>query len=145
MPASRSRPKPVGAAGVVLLLSAFPRRASAERVARDLVLAGVVACATVVGGGRAYYRWKNRLRAEPSVLLWGKTTSRGARAAVDAIRALHSDAVPEILVIRVRGGDPSYLRWIAETVNPPRSGRTSRQPISPRPSRTRRSRPRSAP
>lgn len=112
MPTQRRRRAP----RAVLLLSAYPRRAAAERAARGLVGDGVVACATVVPNGRAHYRWKGVLRADPSALLWAKTTAARARAAVRAIRAGHPDSVPEILVIPVSGGHAPYLAWIANEV-----------------------------
>ena len=96
----------------VLLLSAYPGRTAANRAARRLVQDGIVACATVVPNGRAHYRWKGRLRAEPSALLWAKTTAARARAAVRAVRDRHPDEVPEILVLPVSGGHAPYLAWI---------------------------------
>ena len=105
---------------VVLLLSSYPKRAAAERAARGLVDDGVVACATVLASGRAHYRWNGVRRADPSTLLWAKTTAARARAAVRAIRAGHPDSVPEILVIPVSGGHAPYLAWIADEVGPAR-------------------------
>jgi periplasmic divalent cation tolerance protein len=76
----------------------------------------VLACATVQPGGIAVYRWKGRRHEEPSTLLWGKTTAAMADRAVRAIRALHPDEVPEILVLRVAGGNARYLSWVARSV-----------------------------
>jgi periplasmic divalent cation tolerance protein len=103
-------------AAAVLILSAYPKRAAAERAARDLVRARVVACATVTYGARAFYRWKGRDHAEPSVLLWGKTTRAKARAAVRALREGHPDQIPEILVLPIAGGHPPYLAWLENEV-----------------------------
>jgi periplasmic divalent cation tolerance protein len=100
----------------VLVLSAYPGRAAADRAARRLVKDGVVACATVVPNGRAHYRWDGKQRAEPSALLWAKTTAARARAAVRAVRDGHPDEVPEILVLPVSGGHGPYLAWIAAEV-----------------------------
>jgi len=104
----------------VLLLSAYPGRTAANRAARRLVEDRVVACATVVSNGRAHHRWNGKLRAEPSVLLWAKTTAARARAAVRAVRDGHPDEVPEILVFPVSAGHSPYLAWIAREVRPAR-------------------------
>lgn len=104
--------------GAVLILSAYPGRAAADRAARELVRAGMLACATVTYGARAFYRWKGRDHADPSTLLWGKTTRARARAAVRAIRAGHPDEVPEILVLPIAGGHAPYLAWLAGEVRP---------------------------
>lgn len=96
----------------VVILSAYPRRAAAERAARSLVRSRHLACATVVAGGKAFYRWQGKERADASTLLWGKTTGARARAAIEAIRVSHPDRVPEILVLPVTGGHAPYLAWL---------------------------------
>ena len=100
----------------VVILSAYPTRAAAERAARALVRSRAVACATVTPNGRAFYRWEGKERADSSTLLWGKTTASRAPAAVKAIRASHPDKVPEILILPVRGGHAPYLDWIEKEV-----------------------------
>ena len=100
----------------VVILSAYPRRVDAERAARALVRARVVACATVTPHGNAFYRWGGKVRAGPRTLLWGKTTAARARAAVSAIRDSHPDSVPEILILPVSGGHPAYLAWMEKEV-----------------------------
>ncbi len=103
----------------VLVLAAYPRRAPAERAARSLVRARIVACATVAASARAFYFWKGREVAEPSVLLWGKTVSSRAKDAIREIRRSHPDQVPEILVIPIATGEPGYLRWLEREVGRP--------------------------
>jgi len=103
-------------AQAVLILSAYPSRSAAERAARALVRERTLACATVIPGGRAFYRWNGKDHADPTALLWGKTLASRARAAVKAIRAIHPDTVPEILVLPVRGGHGPYLDWLAGEV-----------------------------
>ncbi|HEU5312009.1 MAG TPA: divalent cation tolerance protein CutA [Candidatus Eisenbacteria bacterium] len=110
--AERKRPRN----GAVLILSAYPSRAAAERAARSLVRDRVLACATVVPGGKAFYRWNGKEHAVPSALLWGKTVASRTRAALKAIRDRHPDTVPEILVLPVQGGHAPYLKWLAGEV-----------------------------
>ena len=100
----------------VVILAAYPTRASAERAAKGLVRERVLGCATVMPGGKAFYRWNGKEHADPSVLLWGKTLASRSRRAVEAIRANHPDTVPEILVLPVRGGHVPYLEWLAGEV-----------------------------
>lgn len=100
----------------VVILAAYPTRASAERAAKSLVRERVLGCATVMPGGKAFYRWNGKEHAEPSVLLWGKTLASRSRLAVEAIRTNHPDTVPEILVLPVRGGHVPYLEWLAGEV-----------------------------
>ena len=106
-------------AKAVLILAAYPRVAPAERAARDLVSARLAACATVSPRGRAFYRWKGRMHRDPSVLLWAKTVSGKARAAIRRIRQSHPDQVPEILIVPVAGGHAPYLAWLRGAVAKP--------------------------
>src|SRR4029078_5074344 len=53
----------MGRGMAVVILAAYPRRLAAERAARALVRDGVLACATVTPGARAFYRWKGKDRA----------------------------------------------------------------------------------
>ncbi|HSQ60493.1 MAG TPA: divalent cation tolerance protein CutA [Acidobacteriota bacterium] len=101
---------------VAVILAAYPRKAPAARAARALVRDGLLACATVAPGATAFYRWEGRSVEEGSVLLWGKTTLRGAAKAVEAIRALHPDRVPEILVLKTAGALPAYAAWVTAAV-----------------------------
>ncbi len=103
----------------VLVLSAYPKRASAMKAARALVQGRFAACATVVPGARAFYRWEGRLRNDSSVLLLAKTSAARARDAVEAIRAGHPDDLPEILVIPIGGGHRPYLSWLFREVRRP--------------------------
>lgn len=100
-----------------MILASYPKRAAAERAARSLIRARLLACATVTAGGRAFYRWKGREHADPSTLLWGKTTRAKARAAIRAIKESHPDQVPEILVLPILGGNAPYLAWLASEVS----------------------------
>lgn len=98
----------------VVILSAYPKKRPAERAARDLVHAGLLACATVTYGARAYYRWNGKNHNDASTMLWGKTTADKAAEAVRSIGAAHPDDVPEILVLPVAGGHRPYLDWLAD-------------------------------
>jgi len=100
----------------VLVLAAYPTRVAAERAAKSLVRERVLACATVMPGGKAFYRWNGKEHADPTALLWGKTLASRSRHAVEAIRVAHPDTVPEILVLPVRGGHAPYLEWLAGEV-----------------------------
>ncbi len=113
---AKSRDRRGERARTVVILAAYPKRAAATRSARSLVRDGVLACASVQPGATAFYRWRGRDVREASTLLWGKTTAALAPRAVEAIRALHPDEVPEILVLRVEGGNARYLAWVAESV-----------------------------
>ena len=62
------------------------------------------------------YHWDGEIQRADELLLLVKTTAARAAAVQDRIRALHSYAVPEILVLPIAGGLPVYLDWIGAEV-----------------------------
>jgi len=106
------RPQSSGVRTVALIVAAYPNRAAATRSARSLVRAGTLACATVDSAATAFYRWEGRFHEESSVVLWGRCAWRRRRGAVDALRAIHPDRVPDILAIQVDAADPGYAAWV---------------------------------
>jgi hypothetical protein len=64
----------------------------------------------------SHYWWQGVLeRGEEAVMIF-KTRASLAEKVRTAVKAGHSYTTPSILVLRIEGGDPDYLRWIfAET------------------------------
>lgn len=102
------------APAIGLLVVAYPSLAAARRAARSLVREGTLACATVVGGATAFYRWEGRFFEERSALLLGKCPWRGIRRVTARVKVSHPDRVPEILALRVGHAWPSYATWVVD-------------------------------
>jgi periplasmic divalent cation tolerance protein len=81
-------------------------------MAKLLVEEQLAACVQVLPGGTAVYRWQGELYVDPQVQVVIKTAA--ARWADLQVRwqALHTDEVPELLVLPVAAGLPAYLQWI---------------------------------
>ncbi|WP_010524486.1 divalent-cation tolerance protein CutA [Nesterenkonia sp. F] len=91
--------------------------ARADQLARRVVEAGLAACVQI-SEVRSVFAWDGAVQQEPEQLLAVKTTT----AAVDALRALldaeHPYDEPELVVLPIVDGSPSYLAWVAESVDP---------------------------
>ena len=61
---------------------------------------------------RSRYVWKGALQRDDEVLLVIKTREELFEALRARIRALHSYATPEILMLPVTSGDAGYLAWL---------------------------------
>jgi periplasmic divalent cation tolerance protein len=73
---------------------------------------GLAACINILPGMVSVYRWNEAVeRADETVMLI-KTTTAGAPAVVEAVRALHPYQVPAVMVLPVAGGNPDFLSWI---------------------------------
>ncbi len=88
----------------------------AGRIGRALVDERLVACANVIPGMRAIYRWQGAVCDEGEAVLIAKTRDTLAAAATARIKMLHSDEVPCVVVLPISGGNEAFLKWIeAET------------------------------
>jgi periplasmic divalent cation tolerance protein len=72
----------------------------------------LVACANVIPGVRAIYRWQGAVRDEGEAVLIAKTEETRAEAATARIKALHSYDLPCVAVLPLTGGNADFLQWI---------------------------------
>ena len=97
----------------VLVLTTVPSTELGESIGRALLDAGLVACVNVLPPMVSVYRWKGTVQRDTECQVVIKTV----RARVDAVHAVviehHPYDLPEFLVLRVEGGDPAYLAWVA--------------------------------
>ena len=106
------------ASAVVIAFSTAPDAAPAERIARALVDAGLIACANLVPGLTSVYRWDGRVHAEPEVLLLIKTRRENVARLKERLPELHPYAVPELVVAPVEDGLAPYCRWVLDETRP---------------------------
>ena len=109
--ASAATPK-----AALLVLTTCGSAADAERIASALVERRLAACVNAVGGVTSTYRWQGRVVREQEQLLVIKTTGERYRDVEAAIRELSGYELPEVVAVRVDGGLPPYLDWLAESV-----------------------------
>jgi periplasmic divalent cation tolerance protein len=91
----------------------------AERIASALVEQHLAACVNLIPQIKSIYRWQGEMEEATEILLIIKTTAPCLAALESTLRSLHSYSVPEFLVLDVASGNPAYLSWIIESVNPP--------------------------
>lgn len=96
--------------------------ADAERLValtRTLVEERLVACGQHVAPIRSVYRWAGAVHDEAEA----RVALHTRRSLVDAVVAraveLHAYDVPCVLAVPMVGGNPEYLRWIAQETREP--------------------------
>jgi periplasmic divalent cation tolerance protein len=99
---------------VLLVLSTFPDRGKAQRIAEELVVGHFAACANVASAVDSFYWWKDEVETATEVLVYFKTTAARFDALEKRLRELHPYDVPEILAFRAEAGSKDYLDWVAE-------------------------------
>jgi periplasmic divalent cation tolerance protein len=99
---------------VRVVLMTVPDVATGEEIVRLLVEERLAACGTLLPGAVSIYRWQGEVeRAEECVVLLKTLASREVRL-VERAAALHPYEVPELLVLPVVAGLPSYLTWVGD-------------------------------
>jgi len=88
--------------------------AEARRIGRALVEERLAACANLLPGHTAIYRWEGEIREDPESALVLKTTVSRFEALRARIRALHSYDLPAILALPATDGDADFLAWVRQ-------------------------------
>ena len=98
---------------VVIILTNLPDRASALKLAGELVERRLAACVNVLAEGTSVYRWKGGIESATEVPVLIKTRAERYAEVEAAIRRLHPYELPEIVAVPVVRGLDEYLDWVA--------------------------------
>lgn len=99
---------------VLLVMTNMPDAQSAQAMARRLVEQKLAACVNCLPGVRSVYRWQGVVEEAEEVTLLMKTTQVRYAELENAIRAMHSYDVPEIVAMPVTAGWHPYLDWVCK-------------------------------
>jgi periplasmic divalent cation tolerance protein len=101
--------------GRIITITA-PTREEADHLGRLAVEHRLAACAQVHGPITSTYWWQGTIETAEEWVCMVKTVADRTDLAVAVLRAAHSYDTPEIVVVRIEGGDERYLEWlVAET------------------------------
>jgi len=96
----------------VVVLITIATNEEALTLIRELLDRRLIACGTVLPGGRSIYRWEGKIADEQEAILLLKTRSGCVEGLRRAFAELHPYKVPELLAMPVTGGLERYLGWI---------------------------------
>ena len=96
----------------VVVLSTTPNLSEAERLGKEMVEKGLVACVNIIPQIRSIYKWKEKLHNEEEMLLVMKSRKDRTEEIIDYIRKNHSYEIPEIVSLPITSGSEKYLAWI---------------------------------
>jgi periplasmic divalent cation tolerance protein len=100
---------------LVVLVTA-PSAEKAAEIARTLVEEKLAACGNVVPGVRSIYRWEGKICDDAEALLILKIPAKRLTEVADRVVALHPYEVPEVVALRVEGGNERYIDWIVQSM-----------------------------
>jgi periplasmic divalent cation tolerance protein len=101
----------------IVMVTTVGTEEQANLIARELVGRRQAACVNIVPGIRSIYRWQGKICKDGELMLVIKTLEGEFAGVAATIRELHSYDVPEILAFQVSRGEPSFLDWIAGSVD----------------------------
>jgi periplasmic divalent cation tolerance protein len=90
----------------------------AQTIVARLVDKKEIACANIVPRVRSFFWWQGRVEQEEEVMVVMKTLKTHFPSLVNTVRSLHSYEVPEVIALPVIEGNPDYLDWINDSLNP---------------------------
>ncbi len=99
---------------ILLVLSTFPDRGKAQRIAEELVVGRYAACANVASAVDSFYWWKAEVETANEVLVYFKTSAARFPAFEQKLQELHPYDVPEIIALPIAAGSENYLKWVAD-------------------------------
>ena len=75
-----------------------------------------MACVNILGLLTSLYRWQGTLQRDSEYPLMMKMAANRGVVLIARPQELHPYNVPEILVLPIETGAPSYLNWITEAL-----------------------------
>src|SRR6266700_3090575 len=99
---------------ILLALSTFPDRETAQRISNQLVTEKFAACANILPAIESIYRWKGTIETGNETLVFFKLSEDRQSAFQEKLRSLHPYEVPEIIFVPVSNGLSEYLGWVVE-------------------------------
>jgi len=100
---------------VVLVTCGSPKEA--RKIANCVISARLAACVNIgTAPVESVYRWKGNIETSREFLLVIKTTESRLMALEKEVKRLHSNDVPEFVVLEIVGGSKEYLRWVEDSV-----------------------------
>ncbi len=96
----------------IIMLVTTASKQEAEKIAQHLLEAKLIACANIVGPVCSLFRWVGKVERAEEHLVLMKTREDLFEKVAEAVRALHSYDVPEILALPIVDGSKGYVDWL---------------------------------
>lgn len=91
-------------------------KAEAERIAKGLLEARLIACANILDGIKSMFWWEGKIDQSQEALLILKSRKDRFPHIVKKVKSLHNYDLPEIIALPVIEGSKDYLAWINASV-----------------------------
>ncbi len=111
------------AGGVIMnkyiqVATTFEKYEEAKKVAEQLVAARLTACVQIVPNCHSVYRWQGKVESAHEIVCTMKSRLDLFPRLCEAIGAMHSYEVPEIIATEIIDASPDYLQWLERELLP---------------------------
>jgi periplasmic divalent cation tolerance protein len=96
----------------VIIMVTTAGKDEANTIVQRLLKARLIACANVVGPVSSLFHWSGKITEAEEYLILMKSRQDLFQELSEAVKALHSYEVPEILAIPIVAGAKAYLGWL---------------------------------
>ena len=90
----------------------------ARMIGQTLVSTQLAACVNIIENMNSMYMWNGKLQDDKETVLIAKTTKECVSDLIKEVNKLHSYDCPCIVSLPVSDGNPAFLKWITEEVQP---------------------------
>jgi periplasmic divalent cation tolerance protein len=101
----------------VIVMVTTSGKHEAEKIVQHLLDGQLIACANIVGPVTSIFHWSGKTEKSEEYLILMKSHQDLFKKLEEAVRALHSYEVPEILVLPVVDGSKEYLDWLDDCLS----------------------------
>lgn len=99
---------------IYIVSTTCPNLEDAQRIAKELVSAGLVACAQIGNTITSTYIWKNKQYSENEIPLIFKTSINSIEKLEKKLKILHPYECPEFITIQANASN-EYAKWVNDT------------------------------
>jgi periplasmic divalent cation tolerance protein len=96
----------------VIVMVTTPSKQEAEKIAEHLLKERLIACANIIGPVSSIFHWSGKMEKAEEYLILMKSRKDLFGKLSEAVKALHSYEVPEILAFPIVDGSQAYLDWL---------------------------------
>ena len=90
----------------------------ALKLSRGLISQKLAACVNIIPGVTSVYEWNGKIEEDQEHLLMVKTRTTRVNCVSKYIRENHSYDVAEVISTKIEYGNPPYIEWVLNNVQP---------------------------
>ena len=90
----------------------------ARKIGKEIVSQRLAACVNIIDNMNSFYWWEGELQDDREVIIIAKTREDLVPDLTQKVKSLHSYDCPCVVSIPLVGGNPDFLKWIADETVP---------------------------